>query len=211
MKVKKMMMLLLTALALTAIAVAASAAQANGLFWYDDDEEFSPSLENKKEVEPFGEISLLVGEPPTQFVVGPCKLKFKGFLYNGNEAGEGEITQVAEGAGACSTNLAGCAVQESTFGNFPWSVAIDENGEVAIAGIEIEQHFSKGCGIFGVPSTVTTEGTATGLFSSYITEGNVPATLKFEESGDLTAAGVGPIDLSGQLKFGTKFTATTEP
>jgi hypothetical protein len=202
-------MLFLFGAALATFALAAPAAETEGLFWYDDDGGFAPSVENKKPVEPGGEISFLVGEPPGQVIVGPCKVKFKGVVYNGSEMGEGEVTQKLEGGGACATNLPGCSLEEATYGNFPWSVTLDENGEIAITGIEVENHFSKGCEKFGVPLTSTTEGTATGLFSSYIKEGDVPATLNFKESGDLIAAGIGPVDLNGFLRFGTEFTATS--
>src|SRR5689334_4324020 len=179
MTIKKILML-----ASMALAVVAFAAQANDT-WTTDGEPIPGPLDPTTVVV-HGELSSKVGN----FTTGPAVVHGHGDIWNGEEMGEGQISNFTiTGELAVGPGLPSSCKATGTANNLPWSVTAT-TGVVDISA-HFTNHYNAVCQSLGFPASATAHGTATGTV-----EGNC---LKFNNSGDMTTSGGAAVALTGKV------------
>lgn len=188
------------ALALMALASPA-AAQAEELFWWEDDMEEEIFLEEPKPAEPRAKLTFTVHIPPERkLVIGTCTAvanPWGGLLYN-TETGEGKFYEGTFEA-PCPTNEAGCTITVTP--QFNWFLDLKEvGGKPKVNFTEVGLKFVPGAGCAGLPPEASAAGTVTGEFD------NTDSRIVFTKAGGLTVGGLVQVEVDGEIRFGTKMT-----
>ncbi|HSK50770.1 MAG TPA: hypothetical protein VK889_09810 [Solirubrobacterales bacterium] len=196
--------MMLVGLAWAALALAGpAAAQAEGPFWWEDDNEVEKFLEEPKEAGPGVEFTFTI--PAVNLIVGPCEsgkeTVWGGVLFNTSEAGEGKFF---EGGieGSCPTNDFLCTMTATP--EFNWFLKLEEGelGEPLGTVTEVSIRFVPEAGCETVPE-FTIAGEMTGAFEN----GESKLIFEKEEESGLLVSGVLPAEVEGEMSFGTNMTA----
>lgn len=187
------------ALVLTAIAGPA-AAQAEELFWWEDDNGVELFLEKPKAAGPSVEFTFTV--PAAGIEIGPCasgpKTKWAGFLFNTPERGEGEF--FAGGfEGQCFSNIIGCSFEVTP--EFEWFFQLEDVGGLPFVYFpEVALEFNPS------PLCPMSEFSVAGEMAGAHQNGESRTT--FEEAEGLLINGFLPVEVDGEIIFGTNMLAT---
>ena len=188
---RKTVLLAGVGLAMAAIAAPAGA-QANGPFWYIDDEDNSETL-----VGGMSEKETFVAHGNLEFDFGglvnaSCGVDVHGYVWNGSAAGEGEIDG-AQFTPPCSTPSE-CEIEkiDSTEPIVePWHVFLTEKDGIDIEEVTFTLTFSNSQSCKKLNLTeLSVAGTITGTFPAG------ESCIEYGNSGDLTTEGEEPFEVA---------------
>jgi hypothetical protein len=179
--------LMLAMVAAVALAVP-TAAQAEGPFWYVNNQKLAGVEEFSAE----GELSFKVPLGESSFQVGPCQAQVGGTLANDAKAAAGTVNGLTMST-PCGTSLFGCYVSSVKPTNLPWSIAA-EAGKVVMQDLALNVATMGMCKIYGVPSNSFLKGPLRGGWRGE-TE-----CLEYKEAGELLVVGPEkPVYTNGDL------------
>jgi len=187
---------LLIGIVFSAIVMAAPAAAQAGPEWYEVPE---TTIGNVTEAKEFNTEVIQLRFTFNGFVSGYCLLSAHGFVWNGEEMGNGAIDQFF-GNEECGTSVPFCKVEKissSASAEVPWNLTLVGANEVELQNITLTYHYTPGCKAFLGTTTVSIAGNLSGPFNngSQCIEYTAATGLKIE----LTEA---PVKAEGAICFG---------